>query len=136
LYSTVDILFLYQLGHVPNIIEIKSTDFNKDDNGNLECTAQGQPGLSIKWKLLGIEKYHSISPPTETGLSDLYTSTLQIHRNISDYVVTNENISCTVVDKETLLADCELRYECFVFYVRSHAINNETSVKMKGFNGM
>jgi len=119
---------------LPQIIEINSTDFNKDRNGNLECTAQGQPGINFKWKLFGNEEYHTISRPTR--LSDLryrYTSTLQIHRNISDSVVANEDISCTVIDKQ---ADCELRYQCIAFYESSHFTSNKTSVNMKGFNGM
>ncbi|XP_057298929.1 uncharacterized protein LOC130629666 isoform X1 [Hydractinia symbiolongicarpus] len=100
----------------PKVEVLKSVAIVKNTSKSIKCFVEAQPGFQQEWNFPteDLSAYHSMDiNGSSNNVNGTYISNLQIHRNMTDWIIKN-NISCDYSNISN--TTCYINYTCAAYY--------------------
>ena len=115
----------------------------RGESGSLRCVASGQPGIQSLWtsESDSYKQFTYVGNPVSESVSDFvvtFKSTMHVFSNISNIFFKENNVTtCKIISVKSFepLAECQLDFECNVFYEKGYEVSNTTTLSVSRLNG-
>ncbi|XP_057298932.1 uncharacterized protein LOC130629668 isoform X2 [Hydractinia symbiolongicarpus] len=100
----------------PKVEVLKSVAIVKNTSKSIKCFVEAQPGFQQEWNFPteDLSAYHNMNiNGSSNNVNGTYISNLQIHRNMTDWIIEN-NISCDFSNISN--TTCYINYTCAAYY--------------------